>query len=180
MELPFKPETEFEEKIVNDQEWMAGAMWGEPREGHPEGKISFHIKDVLENVTKLAPNSKTREKLRLIALVHDTFKYKVDIAKPLTGNNHHAFIARKFAEKYIDNVELLEIIELHDEAFNSWQKGNRDNKWDKAEERATTLLKRINSFIDLYLIFYKCDNQTDGKDQACVEWFENFVKTNSF
>lgn len=49
-------------------------------------------------------------------------------------------IARRFAESFIDDDSGLDVIELHDDAYNSWQCGNRDGRWDKAERRATTLI----------------------------------------
>ncbi len=180
MELPFELETELERKIADDPEWIAGAEWGEGieerKETHPEGKVKFHIKEVLDNVDKLKIDKETREKLRLIAIIHDTFKYRVDITKQIGGENHHAMLARRFAEKYIKDKEILDIIELHDEAFASWQKGNRDTKWDKAEARALKLLDKVGNCIKLYLMFYKCDNETGGKSQDCYVWFVNIVK----
>ena len=35
-----KPESDLENLIINDSEWQEGAIWGEPRSGHPEGKLS--------------------------------------------------------------------------------------------------------------------------------------------
>ncbi|MDO8553505.1 MAG: hypothetical protein Q7S22_01755 [Candidatus Micrarchaeota archaeon] len=197
MELPFQLENDLEKKITNDPEWIVGAEWGEGieerKESHPEGKVKFHIKEVLDNVDKLEIDKETREKLRLIAIVHDTFKYKVDVTKQITGENHHpivamqqwascrpkrqacAMLARRFTEKYVSDKEILDIIELHDEAFASWQKGNRDSKWDSAEARALKLLDRLGNCIKLYLMFYKCDNETGGKKQDCYQWFEKIV-----
>ncbi|MEE9214347.1 MAG: HD domain-containing protein [Thermodesulfobacteriota bacterium] len=80
-----------------------------------------------------APDSISRSKLRLITLIHDTCKFKVDINKPKTGNNHHAVIARYFAEKYIDDTSILDIIELHDEAYLSWRKGHYTGNWQRAD-----------------------------------------------
>lgn len=172
MKLPLKLENSMEEKIAADPEWLEGAFWGEPRRGHPEGKIIHHIEEIFKNIDKLKVSKKIREKLRLIALVHDTFKYKVDENKERSGENHHAYFARKFAEKYIDDQEILEIIELHDEAYNSYQKGKRGDKWDIAEERATKLICRLKDSIKLYLLFYKCDNETGDKRQENLQWFE--------
>jgi hypothetical protein len=36
-------------------------------------------------------------------------------AQTPTGENHHAMIARRFAERYVDDPKLLDVIELHDE-----------------------------------------------------------------
>ncbi|QDT63913.1 hypothetical protein [Calycomorphotria hydatis] len=176
--LPFEVETELERAIISDLDWLAGANWGEPRPGHPEGTIKSHIAEVLSNVDKYYLDNSYRESLRLIALVHDTFKHQVDESLPRSGENHHAMRARRFAERYLDHETddaILEIIELHDEAYNSWQRGNRDGRWDKAEERATRLLSRLGDSLPLYLAFYQCDNETGDKDQSNLEWFREFV-----
>ena len=82
-------------------------------------------------------------------------------------------IARRFAERLVDDPKLLDVIELHDEAFNSWVKGERGGKWDAAETRATRLLDRLGDSRDFYLRFYRADNRTGSKDQAPLEWFES-------
>jgi hypothetical protein len=176
-QIPFHFETDLEKKIWYDPEWINGVFWGKPRDGHPEGLVAHHINDVLNNIDRLNPSKETREKLRLIALLHDTFKYKVDTSSPLTGENHHGMIARRFAEKYITDKGLSDILELHDEAYNSWQKGNRDKDWNKAKERGTKLINRLNDNLELYLTFFKCDNQTGNKSQESVMWFEKLVNT---
>jgi hypothetical protein len=172
-----KPETELEKKIIADQDFIDGAMWGKPRNGHPEGQVIYHIGHVLKNVDKYS-TAENREKLRLIAIIHDSFKYKVDGTKSKSGENHHAMIARRFAEKFITDNELLEIIELHDEAYNSWCKGDRDGKWDKAEIRANQLIERLGQSINLYLAFYQCDNETGDKESENFIWFSNLCGGN--
>jgi hypothetical protein len=166
------PETELESRIVHDPEWQEGAAWGDPRPSHPEGEVSVHIEEVLRNVDDEAVDPADRERLRLVALTHDTFKHRVDRTQPVTGENHHAMIARRFAERFIDDPELLDVIELHDEAFNSWVKGERGGKWDAAEARARRLLDRLGDSRDFYIRFYRADNRTGSKDQAPLEWFE--------
>ncbi|MBI4919242.1 HD domain-containing protein, partial [archaeon] len=121
MELPFKLENHVEERIAKDKTWIEGVMWGVPRKGHPEGKVILHIKEVLDNVDKLRIDEKTRQKLRVIALIHDSLKYKSDTDKSIHAENKHAVFAKRFAEKYTKDQDILEIIELHDEAYFSWK-----------------------------------------------------------
>ena len=116
MELPFSTESDLEARIVADPAWQEGARWGEPRPGHPEGSVASHIAEVVTNVDRHAIDQDDRARLRLVALVHDTFKYQVDQSKPKSGDNHHAMLARRFAEGYVEDPELLDVIELHDEA----------------------------------------------------------------
>jgi hypothetical protein len=180
VELPFRTETELERRICADPEWQQGVVWGIPRTGHMEGPVMYHIADVLANVDRQATTEQERRALRLIALVHDAFKYRVDPSKPKVGENHHAFIARKFAERYISEPVLLEIIELHDEAYNSWRLGALRGKWDRAEERANRLIARLGPSGPLYLRFYRCDNRTASKDSVPLAWFEQFLREKGF
>jgi hypothetical protein len=180
MQLPFQLETELERKIAADPEWQQGILWGEPRPGHNEGPVMYHIADVLANVDRFASTEEERRKLRLIALIHDAFKYRVDQTKPKTGSNHHAFIARQFAERYIDDMALLDIIELHDEAYNSWRMGAWKGQWVRAEERAARLVDRLGPSLPLYLRFYRADNQTASKEPDSLLWFEQFLRSQGF
>lgn len=173
--MPVVPETELERRVVSDLEWQEGAAWDEPRRGHPEGSVAAHIEEVLANVDDVALDADDRDRLRFVALVHDTLKHRVDRSRPRVGDNHHAVIARRFAERYTDDVELLELIELHDEAYNAWVKGHRRGKWDAAEARAKRLLDRLGPSRALYLRFYRADNRTGTKDPEPLQWFEQLA-----
>ncbi len=171
-DLEARLEDDVEKEIFQDLEFQAGLRYGKPRRGHPEGEIVYHIHDVLDNIDRFYQKSEYRSDLRLITLVHDTFKYKVDRSKSKVGQNHHGMIARKFAEQYLppDSI-LLDIIELHDEAYNAWNQGDRKNQWDKAEVRLVNLLQRIEGVTEVYQMFYRCDNATGDKSHDCYEWF---------
>jgi hypothetical protein len=86
-------------------------------------------------------------------------------------------IARRFAEKFIKNNDLLKIIELHDEAYNAWLKGDRKNDWTGAIKRANDLISKLllEDILDLYLTFYRCDNETGDKTQECYVWFKKQI-----
>jgi hypothetical protein len=180
MELPFQLETELERKIAADPDWQQGVLWGIPRPGHNEGQVMYHIADVLANVDRFATTEEERRKLRLIALIHDAFKYSVNQMLPRTGSNHHAFIARQFAERYIDDQSLLNIIELHDEAYNGWRMGALRGRWEKAEERASHLVDRLGTSLPLYVRFFRADNQTASKEPDSLLWFEQFLQMRGF
>jgi hypothetical protein len=172
-----KPENGIEEAIIVDTEFITGALYGKPRSGHPEGPVIFHIKEVLANIDKYADDDEERSQLRLIAIIHDTFKYKVDQTKPKTGENHHGRIAECFAEKYCHNTKVLQVIQYHDEAYNAWQKGSRRGDWHGAKTRAERLIQglMLEGAVDLYLKFYQCDNETGDKSRDNYEWFKNLV-----
>ncbi len=176
MDLPFKLETQLEKKIGADNEWQQGIVWGKPRAGHHEGQVMYHIAEVLANVDRLARTDDERCALRLIALIHDTFKYRVDPSKPRVGDNHHAVLARTFAERYLNDPALLEVIELHDEAFNSWRMGASKGRWHEAEERASRLVARLGSYLPLYMRFFCADTQTASKERDALVWFEQLLQ----
>lgn len=168
-----KPENGIETAIVSDVDFIEGASYGKPRSGHPEGAVIYHVKEVLENIDKFYGDDDDREDLRFIALVHDTFKHKVNHKKPKVGDNHHGTIARIFAQKFRHDHKLLTIIEKHDEAYNSWQKGGRRGDWYGAEKRAKVLIDDLlmTGGLGLYIKFYKCDNLTGDKEQDNYDWF---------
>lgn len=174
IEIIIQPETILERSIVSNKDFVAGLIWGKPRKGHPEGEVIYHIGHVLNNINKYS-NSENRYKLRLIALIHDTFKYKVNSELPKSKENNHAFFAYKFAEKYIEDKDVLQVILLHDEAFNSWSEGNNTGDWISANHRVNHLIEMLSTNIILYLLFYQCDNETGNKNAECFTWFSNLV-----
>lgn len=176
MDLPFQLETELEEQICADDAWQQGALWGIPRSGHREGQVRYHIAEVLANVDRLARTDEERCALRLMALIHDSFKYRVDPSKPRRGTNHHAVLARRFAERYLDDPAILEVLELHDEAFNSWRMGALKGRWNEAEARVTRLVARLGTSLPLYLLFFRADSQTGSKERDSLIWFEQFLQ----
>ncbi|HWL07764.1 MAG TPA: hypothetical protein VNQ76_05150 [Planctomicrobium sp.] len=175
-DLPFSAQNEQELRILADPEFLAGLDHGRPRPGHPEGAVKWHIADVLGNVDRWYRQTDFYSPLRLIALIHDTFKYQVDPTRPKTGANHHGHYAHQFAEKYIDDESTLDVIELHDEAYNAWQKGARDHQWVKAETRAKQLLERLGPTLPLYSAFFRCDNATGDKAPEPMEWFHKILE----
>ena len=49
-----QPETELERRLILHPTIREGLQWGEPRYGHPEGKVVYHIADIFENRWELA------------------------------------------------------------------------------------------------------------------------------
>jgi hypothetical protein len=159
-----RPETELERRVVDDPHWRAGAAWGEPRRGHPEGMVLAHVLEVLANVEDVAVDADDRRRLRLIALLHDTFKSSVSQIRPRTKANHHATIARRFAEEHLelDDPTILDVVELHDEGHRAWKR--RDPR------RARRLADRLGDDFGLFLRFYRADNATGDKTPGGPEW----------
>ena len=173
-----KPENGIETAIVGNADFIQGALYGKPRRGHPEGQVIYHIKEVLENIDKFyGEDDEDYEDLRIIAILHDTFKHKVDQTKPKAGENHHGMIARRFAENFPIHENVLQVIEHHDDAYNAWQKGGRHGDWYAAKKKATNLINAllIEGCLDLYVKFYRCDNATGDKSQENYDWFTELI-----
>ena len=173
-----QPETDLERFLIGLPEIQAGLLWGEPRYGHPEGKVVYHIAEIYKNIDRLTPplSIKAREQIRIITLLHDTFKYLEDKSYPRDWSKHHAKLARLFAEKYISSKTELEIIELHDEAYYCWRLEVLEDEPEQAVLRFRQLLERLKGRLQLFYIFFKCDTATGDKTQAPVKWFEKKVE----
>lgn len=176
IEQRLTPETAQEKQIIKHPDWREGAMWGKPRYGHPEGKILYHIEEVLWNVDAVNPNAITRQNLRFITLTHDTFKHKEHRGFPRDWSRHHAVLARHFSEQFTDNQGILDIIEFHDEAYHIWKMERRLFRKIAAQKRLEKLLLRLGDNLQLFYLFFKCDTQTGDKNQESILWFENTVK----
>lgn len=169
-----KPETDLERFLALHPKVRAGLGWGEPRYGHPEGMVLYHVPDIFDNINRLLPPlSKTeREQLRLIALLHDAFKYVEDKGYPRDWSRHHSILARQFGEAFITDKTVLDIIELHDEAYYCWRLDVLKGEHAQAAARFDNILKKVGYCLQLYYIFFKCDTKTGDKTQAPVKWFE--------
>lgn len=127
----------------------------------------------LGNVDKFYGNSPMREKLRIISIIHDSFKHKYNLALPKGGENQHGMIARRFAENYISDRSLLEIIQRHDDAYFAWRFA-AEGDCVEAHRRANYLIDVLGEDLELFIAFFECDNQTGDKTQEPVDWFKEF------
>ena len=169
----FEPETELERRVADDPELVAGLAWGQPRPGHPEGAVGVHVADLLKTIDGDERSGDERSDLRFLALVHDSFKYRVKEWLPKTGGNHHAARARRFAERYTDEERLLATLELHDRPYNLWRKMRRRGSLD--EKAFQAMLDRIPD-PELFLRFIELDGSTEGKNPEPIQWFRDELK----
>ncbi|MEL6865851.1 MAG: HD domain-containing protein [Bacteroidota bacterium] len=177
VEALLQPENPLEHSLILDPEYARGLMWGKPRFGHPEGKIIFHIREVLDNIDRLFVSEQVREDLRLIAFVHDTFKHLEDKTEPRDWSKHHGIIGRHFLEKFdVADKVVLDVIELHDEAYYAWRLNHLYSKPLEGQKRLSALLDRMEENLQIYYLFFKCDTRTGDKIQAPVKWFEKTVE----
>ena len=165
-----------ESKLLEQLEFKIGLNWGVPRFGHPEGKVGFHIAEVLKNIEQLGINGTTRQRLRITALSHDTFKYKESETIAQGKRINHGLLARRFMEKFIDDEITLDLIELHDEIYYAWRHEALQGSPKTAEQRLADLIERVGENLTLHYLFFRCDTMTGDKIQAPRFWFEQKVK----
>ncbi len=172
-----KPETETERYLLSIPEILKGLDWGEPRFGHPEGKVVYHVVEVFNNLDNILPklSTKDRQILRIIALLHDTFKIREDKSNPRDWTRHHAVLAANFAQKIISDICIIDIIHQHDEAYYCWKMFALHQKPEAALHRLHWLMEKIGYCLQLYYIFFMCDTATGDKNQTPVRWFEENV-----
>ncbi len=171
-----RPETEMEQFLLEQPEFQQGLFWGEPRFGHPEGQVVFHIEEILGNIDRLTPRfPQFREKLRLLAFVHDTFKYREDKNQPRDWTKHHGILARQFFEQFCNDRDVLEIIELHDEAYYCWRIFAQQQMRVEGLQSLDRLFRRVEFCLQLYYLFFWCDTSTGDKNPTPLRWFEKMV-----
>jgi hypothetical protein len=177
LEKLLQPENALEEHLLTIPEFRYGLLWGEPRFGHPEGRVCFHVREVFDNIDLLPGLSASeRNALRLVALSHDTFKYAEDRTRPRDWSKHHSLLARKFMENYTRDSVTLDIIETHDDAYYIWLDARHDHTAQHLRRTSLELLlQRMDYCLQMYYLFFKCDTQTGDKTQAPVKWFEKTI-----
>lgn len=164
------------EKIISDPRYQSNIEYGEPRSGHPEGKVKYHIAELEENLEKLVRRGVSEEqywKLKLLIHVHDTFKAEAIPDLPIFNPHSHASLARKFASEFITDEDLLNMIQLHDVNYALWKQFAATGTYDL--RRFENLLETIQDW-DLFLMFIIIDGSTEGKDHKKMGWFLNEVR----
>jgi len=161
--------------VVSDPRYLRNVEYGEPRSGHPEGKVKFHIEELEANLERLAPRISEERywKLKFLIHVHDTFKAEAMPDSPIISPNSHASLATKFASEFTDDADLLNMIQFHDVNFALWKQFAARGSYDF--ERFSALIDAIIDW-DLFLIFLIIDGCASGKDPDKVRWFIGEVK----
>jgi hypothetical protein len=164
------------EKIMADPRYQENIEYGQPRPGHPEGKVRYHIADLESNLEILARHGISSDeywKLKFIIHVHDTFKAEAERDVSILAPRSHATLAREYASQYTDDPDLLNIIQFHDKNYSLWLEYSRKGSYN--HDAFQQLLDAIQDW-DLCLMFAIVDGRTHGKDIAKLTWFINEVK----
>jgi hypothetical protein len=170
-----QPMKEILSRVTADPRYVKNIEYGQPRPGHPEGKVRFHIADLEVNLDKLAPRLSEEQywKLKFLIHVHDTFKADAVPDSPIESPHSHASRARAFASEFTNDADLLAMIQFHDLNFALWKQFSGRGAYDI--ERFSRLLDTIMDW-DLFLLFLIIDGSTRGKDPDKVRWFIGEVR----
>ncbi len=164
------------EKIKADPRYQRNIEYGEPRSGHPEGKVKFHIADLEANLEIFRGRGIEEEdywRLKFMIHVHDSFKAEAERYYPTLHPRNHASLAKEYASQYTDDTDLLNMIQYHDENYKLWKEYSQTGHYD--EENFKNMLAVIKNW-DLFLLFTIIDGCTKGKDYSKLGWFINEVK----
>ena len=85
------------------------------------------------------------------------------------------FTSRADAEKFIEEPVILDIVELHDEAYYCWRMKHLYQQPEAGTRRLRKLLARLDDQLQLYYLFFKCDTCTGDKNPAPLKWFEENI-----
>ena len=157
----FAPESELERSLLEDPELQRGWAWGSPRHGHPEGAVGRHVASMLQAI---APDDPLRADLRLLTLLHDTFKVNAREGLPYSPDTDHAVLAKRFAERHGCPRRIADTLALHDAPYWVWHRrgGNVE------------LLGQVLALApdrELLTRFVELDASTLGKNPEFLEWF---------
>src|SRR4051794_556303 len=173
----FEPQNELEERVTRNPTLLEGLAWGEPRTGHPEGSVAAHVEDLLETLDTWDEPADRREELRFISLVHDAFKGDVKERLPKMGRNHHADRARRFAERFTNDDDVLSVIQHHDRPYALWRKMKRKGSLD---DRAFTKMLGGIPDIPLFVRFVELDGSTEGKTPGPIRWLREELEDRGY
>jgi hypothetical protein len=161
MKSPIAPESALERRLLDDPRLRPGLDWGQPRPGHPEGRVADHVAAML---TAIPRDDELGSDLRFLALIHDSFKAEVRPREPWSADNDHAALARRFAERYSTDERLLTTLELHDEPYWIWRTA------DQPKQALRALIERLPD-LELFVRFVELDAANEGKDLTFLWWF---------
>jgi hypothetical protein len=164
------------QKLLADERHQKGLEYGEPRSGHPEGKLKFHIADLEANLELLCKRGVSDEeywKLKFLIQIHDLCKAEAQSGVPTLHPLNHATLAKELAREFTDDPDMLNMIQYHDENYQLWKEYLQTKSYSR--ERLQTLLGTIKDW-DLFLMFIIIDGCTKGKDYEKLGWFINEVR----
>jgi hypothetical protein len=174
--MPRNEYRELVDLVTSDPRYQRNVEFGEPRPGHPEGKVRRHIADLEGNLERLKtrlPKPDYYWKLLFLIHVHDAFKAESGRDVPILHPRSHASLARAFASRLTDDADLLNMLQFHDEGYALWKQLKSRGSYN--QHAFEILLTTIDDW-DLFLLFNILDGCTPGKERSKLTWFIKEVR----
>ena len=151
------------EKVIADPRYLKNIEYGEPRSGHPEGKVKLHIAELEKILEKFTSRISEEHywKLKFLIHVHDAFKANAIPNSRIENPNSHASLARKFASEFTDDADLLNMLQFHDVNYALWKEYAATGSYD---------LERFSRLLDTIV------DSSVGKDPEKLRWFVREVR----
>lgn len=157
-------------KIVKDGRYLQGLKYGKPRYGHAEGTVLNHVMELEKNLERLQPSLSPEEywKLRILVHVHDSMKLYSRRDAAIEDPQSHASMAAKFFSEFVADVDLMNMIQYHDEGYALWK---------QVESRGFYNIPRFQKVVrliwdvELYLLFTIIDGFTASKETDKIRWY---------
>jgi len=168
-EVLLQPETHLEALLIRQPEFREGLAWGVPRRGHPEGPVLFHVEEVLANIEAMVLSTADRRVLRLVAICHDTFKFREAQLREERQRANHGHLAAEFLQRFPVNDLVRNLVRWHDEAFFAWRMHLMADTAG-ARNRLAALYDRLRPSWSLFQAFFQADTLTGDKNPEPLRW----------
>jgi len=164
--MEIKPETPLERKIVSSEVFRIGSAHSSNSSNHPERLVSAHIQQILDFIDS-RPWEEYRNPLRLLALLHDLGKHRVQYSE----NGHvigkpHSVHSEQIARDFIGDEDLLYVVRIHDKYFHFFKDAQRD-RFDQDK-----FLRVYGPAEMSYLIRFNYAD-SNNRERDSVAWFED-------
>ena len=140
--------------IKANPRYQKNIEYGQPRPGHPEGKVKFHIADLEANLEALKVKGISQEnywKLKFLIHTHDSFKAEAEKDTPVLDTRNHATLAKEFAKQFTNDTDLLNMLQFHDENYKLWQEYLQTRHTQRrAISEFINCHRRLESVFDVY------------------------------
>jgi hypothetical protein len=157
-------------KIVKDGRYLKGLEYGKPRIGHAEGTVLNHVMDLEKNLERLQPSLSMEEywKLRIMVHIHDCMKFYAKRDAAIEDPESHASLAAKLLSEYVADVDLMNMIQYHDEGYAMWKQQESRGKYNMPRFQKVV---RLIWDVELYLLFTILDGYTPSKEHERIRWY---------
>lgn len=174
------------QRVMQSPQWLKAREWGEPRPGHPEGKIDRHVHEqILPFIDRFYFEHPDYLDLVVLTYLHDIGKPDTRYENGNLVGDSHSLISARIAASLGAPDRLVQVIVSNDRPYTYWRKMlDKSGRWSKErwnEERRKQFREefgRKELDLALLILFHRADNAYRSSDLQTVEgdpvlWFEN-------